>query len=130
MPFRAITPDTPVHEIKAELFKALGHPVRVRVLELLVQREHAVSELLVTTGLEPSHLSQHLAVLRRTGVVVARREGNGVHYRPAHPSVAELLTAARTFLLSALADTRTALTDLEHQGPGTDTTTTHGAGTR
>lgn len=115
MPFRAITPDTPVHEIKAELFKALGHPVRIRVLELLSQRERAVSELLAETGLEASHLSQHLAVLRRTGVVVARREGNGVHYRTAHPSVAELLAAARTFLVSTLAGTQAALTGLEQQ---------------
>src|SRR5690606_25044540 len=95
-------------------------PVRVRVLELMAPGERAVSDLLTQTGLEASHLSQHLAVLRRTGLVAARREGNAVHYRLAHPSVAELLAAARTFLLSTLAGTRAALTDLEQQGTPAD----------
>lgn len=105
--------ETPLHEIKAELFKALGHPLRVRVLELLAPGERPVSELLLETGLEASHLSQHLAVLRRTGLVTARREGNAVRYALAHPSVVELMTAARTFLLDSLAGTRAALADLE-----------------
>ena len=106
-------PDTPVHERKAELFKALGHSVRVRVLELLVEGEAPVSTLLSETGLEPSHLSQHLAVLRRTGVVQARREGNAVFYRLSTPVVAQMLAAARTYLLDSLTGTRQALSDLE-----------------
>lgn len=115
MPFRAVSPDSPLHEIKAELFKALGHPVRVRLLELLTPGEQPVSALLTATGLEASHLSQHLAVLRRTGLVAARRTGNTVHYALAHPSVADLLTAARTFLVDSLSGTRVALDDLEQQ---------------
>ncbi|HEY3438060.1 MAG TPA: metalloregulator ArsR/SmtB family transcription factor [Actinotalea sp.] len=115
MPSPALTTDTPIHELKAELFKALAHPVRVRLLELLVPGERAVSDLLADTGLEASHLSQHLAVLRRSRVVLARRDGNSVRYRLADPSVADLLTAARTFLLSTLTGTRAALTDLEQQ---------------
>jgi ArsR family transcriptional regulator len=87
----------------------------VRLLELLVPGERAVSDLLADTGLEASHLSQHLAVLRRSRVVLARRDGNSVRYRLADPSVADLLTAARTFLLSTLTGTRAALTDLEQQ---------------
>lgn len=115
MPTRAPTTDTPIHELKAELFKALAHPLRVRLLELLVPGERAVSELLAETGLEASHLSQHLAVLRRTRVVVARREGNAVRYRLADPSIAALLAAGRTFLVSTLTGTRDALTDLAQQ---------------
>ena len=57
--------DRPLYEIKAELFKALGHPARIRILELLADDEVPVSSLLTDTGMEPSHLSQHLAVLRR-----------------------------------------------------------------
>ena len=113
MPFSAIPPDAPVHEVKAELFKVLGHPVRVRVLELLADGEVPVAALLADTGLEPSHLSLHLGVLRRGGLVVARREGNAVHYRLAHASVVALLTAARSFLVDALAGTRATLADLE-----------------
>ena len=115
MPSRADHPDAPIHEIKADLFKALGHPVRVRVLELLAPGERAVSDLLAETGLEASLLSQHLAVLRRTRVVAARREGNGVTYRITHPSVGEMLTAARTFLVSTLTETRDTLDDLQQR---------------
>ncbi len=117
MPFSAVPPDAPIHEVKAQLFKALGHPVRVRILELLADDELPVSALLTDTGLEPSHLSLHLGVLRRGGLVVARREGNAVHYRLAHPSVVALLVAARTFLVDSLARTTSALTDLERQAP-------------
>ncbi len=104
-----MTVDPPVHARKAELFKALGHPARVRVLELLVAGERPVSELLDETGLEASHLSQHLGVLRRAGVVAARREGGSAYYRLTDRSVARMLAAAREFLLADLARSHAAL---------------------
>lgn len=113
LPFTSLTHESPLHEIKAQLFKALGHPARVRLLELLAPGERPVSDLLAETGLEASLASQHLAVLRRAGVVVARREGNAVHYRLADASVVDLLTTARTFLATSLAGSRAALDDLE-----------------
>lgn len=112
MPHRAASTDTPIHEIKAELFKAMGHPLRIRLLELLAPGERPVSDLLAETGLEASHLSQHLAVLRRTGLITGHREGNAVRYRLAHPSVVDLLTAARTFLVDSLTGTSALLTGL------------------
>ena len=105
--------DRPLYEIKAELFKALGHPARIRILELLAAGEVPVRDLLADTGMEASHLSQHLAVLRRAGVVASRREGNAVYYRTAHSSVDSLLAAAREFLIDALSRTRTTLTALQ-----------------
>ena len=107
------SPGAPIHEIKAELFRALAHPARVRVVELLVAGERPVSELLAATGLEASHLSQHLGVLRRAGVVVARRRGNAMVYRLSHLSLAGLLSAARTFLMATLSSTRAVLSELE-----------------
>ncbi len=98
---------TPLYEIKANLFKALAHPARIRVLELLSaapDNAAPVSYLLAETGLEASHLSQHLATLRRHGVVTSTRAANTVTYRLAHPKIAELLAIARTFLLDSLAD--------------------------
>ena len=65
----------PLYQLKAEFFKTLGHPVRIRVLELLSEREHAVSELLAVIEFEPANLSQQLAVLRRAGLVATRKEG-------------------------------------------------------
>lgn len=103
----------PLYEIKAELFKALGHPARIRILELLADGETAVRDILSDTGMEPSHLSQHLAVLRRAGVVSSRREGNAVYYTTAHASVDALLASAREFLIDALSRTHETLTALQ-----------------
>lgn len=113
MPLQQLGVDRPLHELKAELFKALAHPVRVRTLELLAERDRRVSELLAEIGIEASHLSQHLAVLRRTGVVTARREGNAVSYRLAHPAVAAMLADARTAIIDSLTRASTALADLD-----------------
>ena len=92
----------PLSEIKAELFKALGHPGRVRILEVLSDGEHSVTELLTLVGLEASHLSQQLGVLRRAGVVTARRDGSTVRYAVASDEVVELLAVAKRFLLDGL----------------------------
>ena len=97
----------PLYEIKANLFKALAHPARIRVLELLAASpdgQAPVSYLLAETGLEASHLSQHLATLRRHGVVTSVRSANTVTYQLAHPKISELLAIARTFLLDSLAE--------------------------
>ena len=71
---------TPLHQMKAEFFKTLSHPVRIRVLELLSEREHSVGELLHEIEIEASNLSQQLAVLRRAGLVFTRKEGSTVYY--------------------------------------------------
>ena len=93
----------PLNEIKADLFKGLAHPVRIRVLELLAEAdERPVSELLEHTGLEASHLSQHLRVLRGYGLVLSDRRASAVVYRLSDPSVAGLLSAARIVLASVL----------------------------
>ena len=81
---------TPLHQLKAEFFKTLSHPARIRVLELLSERDQAVAELLPHIGIEPAHLSQQLAVLRRAGLVTSRREGSNVVYSLTSPQVAEL----------------------------------------
>jgi DNA-binding transcriptional ArsR family regulator len=97
----------PLYEVKANLFKGLAHPVRVRVLEVLsAADEVSVTELLADTGLEPSHLSQHLSVLRRHNLVVAERRASQVYYRLAYPQVAEMLRSARSLLLDILEHTQ------------------------
>ncbi|SDM18609.1 ArsR/SmtB family transcription factor [Allokutzneria albata] len=103
---------TPLYQLKAEFFKTLGHPARIRVLELLSQREHAVSELLPEVGIEPANLSQQLAVLRRAGLVTSRKEGSAVHYSLTSPQLAELLAVARSILTGVLSDQVELLADL------------------
>lgn len=97
--------ERPLYEVKANLFKGLAHPFRIRILELLAgQSEVSVAELQSETGLEASHLSQHLSVLRRHRLVVSERRASHVYYRLADPRVARLLTAARELLLGMLAE--------------------------
>lgn len=104
---------TPLHQLKAEFFKTLGHPTRVRVLELLSERECSVGEMLPDLGVEASSLSQQLAVLRRSGLVSARREGSTVYYALTSRQVAELLAVARHILTSLLTEQMGLLTDLQ-----------------
>lgn len=105
MPYSAA--NRPLYEVKANLFKGLSHPARIRVLELLsAADEVAVTDLLADTGMEPPHLSQHLAVLRRHHLVVADRRGSQVFYRLAHPEAADLLRTARVLLGSILRETQ------------------------
>jgi ArsR family transcriptional regulator, arsenate/arsenite/antimonite-responsive transcriptional repressor len=92
----------PLYQAKAELFKTLGHPVRVRVLELLCEGPRPVRDLLAATGVEASSLSQQLAVLRRARIVTARREGSTVMYELAGADVSELMRAARRILTDLL----------------------------
>ncbi|MDV3297179.1 MAG: metalloregulator ArsR/SmtB family transcription factor [Brachybacterium paraconglomeratum] len=93
----------PLYKAKAELFRTLGHPVRIRILELLSERDHAVHELLDEIDVEPSNLSQQLAVLRRSSMVASRREGTEVVYSVSVPEVRDFLVSARTLLSQVIA---------------------------
>ena len=94
----------PLYQAKADFFRTLGHPARIRILELLSEREQAVHELLERIDIEASNLSQQLAVLRRAGLVLQRREGGAVLYSLSVPEVRDLLMAARAILHGILDD--------------------------
>jgi DNA-binding transcriptional ArsR family regulator len=102
----------PLSEVKAELFRALAHPARIRALEVLTEGERSVGELQPLVGIEASHLSQQLGVLRRAGLVATRKEGSSVIYTLKDPVVAELLLVAKHFLLNSLTETSDLLADL------------------
>ena len=96
-----------IPRLKAEFFKTLGHPVRIRVLEVLVDAdEQTVSQLLEAIAVEQPYLSQQLSVLRRAGLVIARREGVNVVYALADPRIAELLALSRQMLIDMVTATR------------------------
>jgi ArsR family transcriptional regulator len=103
----------PLSVAKAELFKALAHPARIRSLEILTEGERSVGELQPLVGIEMSHLSQQLGVLRRAGLVTTRREGSSVFYAIKDPLVVELLAVARQLLLGSLSETRDLLSGLQ-----------------
>ena len=93
----------PLYQAKAEFFRTLGHPARIRILELLSQRDHAVHELLDEIEIGPSNLSQQLGVLRRTRLVDSYRQGSEVFYSVSVPEVRDLLLAARRILSGIIA---------------------------
>ena len=95
------------------MFRALGHPARIRILELLVESNQSVGNLLADTGLAPSTLSQHLAVMKRSGLVESSRKRNAVTYRVSDPSVGAFLMAARSVLASTLGRVMQTLDALE-----------------
>lgn len=102
----------PLYQAKAELFRALGHPVRIRVLELLLDGPQLVQALIADIEIEAASLSQQLAVLRRSGLVNSERIGTSVSYSLSAPEVGELMAAARKVLGEVLLDRKTLLAEL------------------
>lgn len=103
----------PIYQVKADFFKTLAHPARIRVLEVLREGERTVGQLIPDVGLEPSHLSQQLGILRRANILQSRKEGATVLYSVTDPRIFELLEVARLILSSSLAGTRALLSELE-----------------
>ena len=107
----------PVYVLKAQLFRVLGHPVRIRILELLTDGERTVGDLQAALSLDSSGTSQHLAALRQQGVLESRRAGTSVYYRIRDPRVSQLMAVAKQILTSALSDSHTLLIDLTEEPP-------------
>ena len=105
----------PVYVAKAQLFRVLGHPVRIRILELLVAGERTVGALQAELELDSSGTSQHLAALRQLGVLESRRAGTSTYYRIKDPRVSQLLAVAKQILTAALSDSQALLDDLVQQ---------------
>lgn len=107
----------PIYEIKADLFKALAHPARVRILEVLADGERSVGGLQPLVGIESSHLSQQLGILRRAGLVSGRKDGASVIYAIRDPELVELLAVAKRLLISSLTRSEGLLHDLRAEAP-------------
>ena len=103
----------PVYEVKANLFRVLGHPARVRILELLQSGERSVGSLQSELELDSGGTSQHLSALRRIGVVQSRRDGTNVYYRVADERVFDLLQAGREIITRQLAEQQSLLRELD-----------------
>ncbi len=110
----------PVYALKADFFRALGHPARVRLLQALRDGERSVGALRDELELDSSSTSQHLAALRAQGLLVSRKEGTSVYYRVRDPRTLELLELAKQIISGAREDNQALLDDLavEDFGPG------------
>lgn len=127
-PPRASDPKAPAAAISAEFFRALGHPVRVRVLELLrTHGEMSVRDIQAALQVEPGGTSQHLSILRRQRILATRRQSTRVFYRVRDPRTCQLLELARLLLSSHFQYTQTLLDDLNNAGPTSPVTPSPGA---
>ena len=101
-----------MHEVKANLFRVLGHPARVRILEILRDGARSVGALQLELGLDSGGTSQHLAALRGIGLVQSRREGTSVFYRVDDERVFDLLAAGRDIISRWLVEQQSILVEL------------------
>jgi DNA-binding transcriptional ArsR family regulator len=101
---------------KARFFRALAHPTRIRILELLTRGGRTVQELQEALALEQPIVSQQLAVLRNQDIVTAQKEGLSVRYTLRDPLVGDLLEVARRIFGNHLASTQGLLRELQREG--------------
>ena len=94
-----------LRQFKAEFFKALAHPLRIRILELLRNGPMSVTQIQEATGAPGSSVSQQLAVLRSRNILATERRGTTIIYRVPDPELFELLDVARRIFDAHLSDT-------------------------
>ncbi len=104
-----------LQHFKAEFFRALAHPVRIEILEVLLQGERSVQELQEALGLEQPVVSQQLAVLRTKNIVSGRKEGTSVRYTVRDPLIGDLLKVARQIFNNHLVGSQGLLRELQRQ---------------
>lgn len=94
-----------MQQFKADFFKALAHPLRIRILELLAEGDKNVNEIQNLVGSEGSAVSQQLTILRNKNIVTGTKDGNRVIYTLRDPMIVELLRVARQIFNNHLVDT-------------------------
>lgn len=100
---------------KADFFRALAHPIRIRILEVLGSGERSVQELQETLDLDQPIVSQQLAVLRAKNIVTPRKLGTTTKYALSDPLVTKLLFVAREIFNNHFVDTQTMLKELKRE---------------
>lgn len=105
----------PLQRFKAEFFKALAHPTRIRILELLREGEKSVTELQLALGPEGVGVSQQLAILRMKNLVDTRRAGTSIYYRLRDAQISQVLDAARAIFDAHVIDLRSIAADAEQE---------------
>ena len=105
-----------IYQLHAELCKTLSNHTRLEILNLLRDGEKTVSELVAATGLRQSNLSQHLALMRQQGIVIARKEGANVNYRIANPKIVKACELIREVLFEQLAESKKLIKGANRRG--------------
>jgi ArsR family transcriptional regulator len=110
-----------LQNFKAEFFKALAHPVRIRILEVLRDSEKSVTEIQSLLELDQSTVSQQLSILRSKSLLQSRKSGTSVFYSVRDPMLFDLLDIARSIFNNQLIDTQELLVLLDNEKPGSST---------
>jgi DNA-binding transcriptional ArsR family regulator len=100
---------------KAEFFKALAHPTRIAIVEMLREGELSAGALIERLGLEQANASQHLAVMRTKQIVTSRKAGNQVFYSVRDPRIIEVLDIMRSYFYSQLTQDQAILKQIKRQ---------------
>ena len=114
-PANTVAPSAELQVLKAQFFKALAHPIRIRLLEVLAVGEASVQDLQRAVNADQPIVSQQLARLRSTGIVVTRKQGTLIYYAVADPMIGELLMVAKKILNRQLVGVQSLLEELEHE---------------
>jgi ArsR family transcriptional regulator len=101
---------------KAEFFKALAHPTRIAIVEMLREGELSAGALIERLALEQANASQHLAVMRTKQIVISRKAGNQVFYSVRDPRIIEVLDIMRSYFYSQLTQDQVMLKQIKRQG--------------
>jgi len=104
-----------IQQFKAEFFKALAHPLRIRILEVLCEGDRTVNELQAILGTEGSAVSQQLAILRNKNVVIGTKEGTSVIYTLRDPLIKDLLKVAKQIFDNHLVDAISLLENIRNE---------------
>jgi ArsR family transcriptional regulator len=107
----------PIYVLKSDFFRVLGHPARIKIVELLRDGERSVGELQASLILDSGGTSQHIAALKRHGLLESRRERTSVYYRVRDPRMFQLLEVAKQILAATLLDATALLAELQDTGP-------------
>ncbi|MEW6697598.1 MAG: ArsR/SmtB family transcription factor [Bacillota bacterium] len=94
-----------ISQLKADIFKALAHPTRIRILDLLKNGELCVCDIFEELQVEQANTSQHLAVLKKQDILQSRKEGLRVIYSIKHPEIIDLLSITDKILLQQANET-------------------------
>lgn len=108
--------DEIINKLTADFLKSMAHPVRVKVINMLEPGERCVCELVEGIDIEQSNLSQHLAVMKRQGLIDSRKEGTKVFYRVTTPAVLEVLRAVERAIGDQISQSQNILKYLRQRG--------------
>ncbi len=91
-----------IFEMQCDICKALGHPLRIAIVDRLKDEEAAAADLIAEMGISKANLSKHMALLAHGGIVESRREGRQIFYRLTDPEIHRACTIMRSILYRRL----------------------------